>query len=121
MFQKRVLDPSINEVNSKTDLTIKYEPVLENGKYVKIIFTIGTTDKGILQDEIEGYIVERLTDFGLKRTQIASALKYNDHDYLIGNIKVIEEEIKRKSGKIRNIAAYMIKALQTDYRPTEDH
>ncbi|MDX2133590.1 MAG: hypothetical protein SFV52_02325 [Saprospiraceae bacterium] len=50
--------------------------------------------------------------------RVLGRLQKHDEDYILANIRVIEEELK--NGKeIRNIPAYLMKAFEVDFRPIE--
>ena len=62
--------------------------------------------------------MQKLNAMGIKETTASELLKKHDEDYVLANIRVIEEEFK--NGKeIRNVSAYLMKAFEVDFRPTE--
>lgn len=55
---------------------------------------------------------------GISAAKAKELMGKHDEDYILANIRVIEEELK--NGKeIRNIPAYLMKAFEVDFRPVE--
>jgi hypothetical protein len=50
--------------------------------------------------------------------QIEELLKKHDEQYLLANLEIVDEKIKK--GEIQNIPAYLLKAFQNDFRPAEN-
>lgn len=44
-------------------------------------------------------------------------MKKHDEGYLLANIAIVEEQLKKKN--IQNVPAYLLSALKTDFRPVE--
>ncbi len=117
MFKKRVLDVAIEKINEKTELKASYELEREGRKVVGIWFTVKGQNLQQAKDKQEEKIIERLQFFGIKKQQIQTLIKEHDHDYILANIAVVEENLKKKGHKIRNATAYLMKAFVVDYRP----
>ena len=62
-------------------------------------------------------ITERLTRLGIGPSKIEELLKKHDEQYLLANIAIVEEQLKKKN--IQNVPAYLLSALKADYRPVE--
>ncbi len=55
---------------------------------------------------------------GISASKAKELMGKHDEDYILANIRVIEEELK--NGKeIRNVPAYLMKAFEVDFRPVE--
>lgn len=52
----------------------------------------------------------------MQKNIIAELLKKHDEDYILANIRVVEEEIE-KGKEIHSIPAYLMKAFEVDFRP----
>ncbi len=55
---------------------------------------------------------------GIKDAKAKELLKNHNEEYILANIRVVEEELKRGK-KIRNVPAYLMKAFEVDFRPAE--
>ena len=63
-------------------------------------------------------ILQKLNAMGISASKAKELMGKHDEDYILANIRVIEEELK--NGKeIRNIPAYLMKAFEVDFRPVE--
>lgn len=85
---------------------------------MELIFLVEGSFNKITKEEINSEITQKLKDFGIKDSQIKQVLKKHDDDYIWANIVVIEEQLN-KGKEIRNIPAYLMKAFEVDFRPTE--
>lgn len=55
---------------------------------------------------------------GISASKAKELIGKHDEDYILANIRVIEDELK--NGKeIRNVPAYLMKAFEVDFRPVE--
>lgn len=75
----------------------------------------------ILPQEVQNEInqlVEKLKRFGLKQKKIEALMKQHDHQYLMANISIVETQAKK--GNIQNLIAYVLKAIENDYRPVQN-
>ena len=63
-------------------------------------------------------ILQKLNAMGISASKAKELIGKHDEDYILANIRVIEEELK--NGKeIRNIPAYLMKAFTIDFRHIE--
>ena len=63
-------------------------------------------------------ILQKLNAMGISASKAKELIGKHDEDYILANIRVIEEELK--NGKeIRNVPAYLMKAFEVDFRPVE--
>jgi hypothetical protein len=49
---------------------------------------------------------------------IQNLIGMHDLEYLLANIKIVEDNAAR--GGVKNPSAYLIKAIQNDYRPSKE-
>lgn len=117
MLKKRVIDTAIVEINEKTDLKVSYgiEKIGRSVNSIEFKMNLKKHRLDLFPDSVE--IKKKLQYFGIKDKQIESLLKKHDQQYLWANIEVVEQEAKK--GSIKNLAAYLLKAFEDDYRPLE--
>ncbi len=63
------------------------------------------------------HVTDKLKRFKISKKAIQNILEQHDLDYLLANIKIVEENASR--GRVKNPSAYLMKAIQNDYRPTK--
>ncbi len=117
MLKKRLLDIPVKEINEKTDLFISYQLEKYGRTAEAIIFKMITKEPAKTEEDVHGLIRERLLKYGIKESQIEELLKRHDEQYLLVNLEIVEEKIKK--GEIQNIPAYLLKAFQSDFRMAE--
>lgn len=117
MLRKRVLDCAVQEINEKTDIVASYE-LLKTGRLATgIAFKMQPKEQFAPWGNLRTAITEKLTRLGIGPSKIEELLKKHDEQYLLANIAIVEEQLKKKN--IQNVPAYLISALKADYRPTE--
>jgi plasmid replication initiation protein len=126
-FKRRVLDKSVEEVNTYSDLLVDVELLRERRQVVKIRFALKERPKktrlGTKLDE-EGsseattsYLRNKLIDqFGLSPKQAEQILDQYDDQFIVDKIAVVETSKSYENGKIKNCAAYFRSALKNDYQ-----
>lgn len=125
-FKRRVLDKSIEEVNTYSDLLVDVEFAREKRQVAKIRFALKERAKknrlGILSEEIvdetkTSDLREKLIkQFGLSPRQVENILTQYDETFIAEKITVVESSKNYQSGKIKNCAAYLRSALKNDYQ-----
>lgn len=70
------------------------------------------------QEASDHEILVKLKGFGIKEFLGKEILQKHDEDYILANIRVVEEELE-SGKKIRNIPAYLMRAFEVDFRPVE--
>ena len=118
MLKKRILDVAVTEINAKTDLEIGYQLEKQGRKITAIEFRVKTAAAHSEQETTATEILTKLTHFGFKETTAKEILKKHDEDYILANIRVVEEALQAGK-KIRNVTAYLLKAFEVDFRPVE--
>ena len=100
-------------------MTVMGEDMLENksiedaSKVAETLHSVAEKEPDITQSG--SVIVDRLMQFGLSKTAAVKWSKTVDAVYIDEILDLVEFEYR--AGKIRNLPAYTIKALQNDYRP----
>lgn len=134
-FKSRILDPAIDEINSKTDLHVTYDVDRKGkgGKATGITFTININGEVACTENVVGedFIPESeiaLEDkifednchrnkelfigSGLSDMDILNIFKAADNDY--DKVKAAYD-LSKKQKKINNLVAWMITAIKNDY------
>jgi len=118
MLKKRVIDVAVDEINKKTDLRISYELLKQGRKITAICFEVNGPSIHEEKDKNNIEIFSKLEAYGVRSKQAQKLIENHDEDYILANIRVVEEDLK--NGKnIRNVTAYLMKAFEVDFRPEE--
>jgi hypothetical protein len=134
-FNRDVIKPSVNEITKHTDITtVTTDTNREGRKVVELIFLVQKKEKFQLYLDFDTERldhVERLEDarstsgnmkvqallqhHGVGERRARTLVKTFEEDRIRGNIEYLLEQ--QKSGKqIQNVAAYLVKAIEEDYR-----
>lgn len=118
MLKKRIIDTAVDEINEKTDLKVVYDLEKEGRKITAIVFRVSWLATHEIKESTNEEILQKLNAMGISAAKAKELMGKHDEDYILANIRVIEEELK--NGKeIRNIPAYLMKAFEVDFRPVE--
>ena len=117
-FKRRIIQPSIKELNNKTDMTVRIEEKKKSRRVVGIKFIFSfKTDPEIenpTPDELNPTLFKKLTKyFCLSPSQSKSVMETYPEERLLKNLKYVEQKIRQE--KIENIGAYTFKAIKEDY------
>ncbi|WGS88646.1 replication initiation protein [Methylomonas sp. UP202] len=142
IFNRDVIKPSVNEISKQTDITVTYS-VNKKGRNVdELIFSIerrspfplpinfnvenGFTeisDNCLSHDdfssssaELSDVLFKNLIQYGIKETKAKSLVTEFDAERIQGNILYMLDQ-QRNGKTISSTAAYLVKAIETDYRP----
>jgi len=118
-FKSRVLDKAVEEVNAYSSITIQPQLRRSKQKVVSIQFLIkkSHTVKGIEGEQVKPELMEVLKlQFGLSKRQIADVLAQYIDEYIREKISIIEASSSYQTGKINNLAKYLLTALKEDYQ-----
>lgn len=127
-FKRRVLDKAIDEVNSYSDLIITSEFVREGRRVVKIRFTLKERAKKTRLGSRKRSVVLKLdpettkkleVQFRLSENQIEQLSQEYEASYISEKLTLIEDSAPYKTGKIQNLAGYLISALKFNYKFNE--
>src|SRR3990167_9758681 len=135
-FKRRVLDKSVDEVNTYSDLIITSEFIREGRKVVRVRFKIKERAKKerLGNRKAVSILVSPLAEklehtFQLSVDQVNQLLKEYDHHYVAKKMTMIEASKPFKEGKIQSLAAYLLSAIKHNYQssshpqgsPPSDH
>jgi len=123
-FKSRVLNKAIAEVNKLSPIFISPQFQKKGRQVTAIQFSIKNNDQNNISDincnEAPLPLSIRLkTKFGLSKTQIENILSEHDEDYIFEKILIVESSSSFIKGTIKNLAKYLLSALQDDYQPTK--
>jgi hypothetical protein len=115
MLKKRVLEVAVTEINEKTDLKVSYTVERFGRKILSVRFKMSMDKKSLSGNK---YLIERLKVFGIHEKQIKKLLEKHDEDYILANLKAVEDRIN-EGGEVKNVSAYLMSAFEKDYRIEE--
>lgn len=130
-FKRRVLDKSVEEVNTYSDLLVEPELIRERRQVVKIRFALKERAKktrlGLLMSEEESgeesgtanLRSKLIMQFNLSPTQTEQVLQAYSQEFIVGKMTVIESSKNFQQGKVKNLAGYFLSALKNDYQPAK--
>lgn len=128
-LKKRVINPSVNEVNRYSPIKVEIEIKKHGRNVIAIRFLISKQNEatGLSFEQNEKIITvsDRLKrDYGYSTIQIEKVLNEYNESYLLEKMKLIESSASFRSGKIRHLSKYLEKALLEDYqspKSSKDH
>ena len=131
-FKRRVLDKSIEEMNTYSDMVVEAEIVREGRQVIKIRFNlkerakktrlgVNQTMDGELAEQDDGApedaLQTKLTNqYGITQDQFDDILTEYGREFLIEKLVIIESSPNFQQGKVVNLAAYLMSALKNDYQ-----
>jgi plasmid replication initiation protein len=129
-FKRRVLDKSVEEVNTYSDLVVEAELAREKRRVVRIRFAlkerpkklrIGTTsDETSKDDKVMADLRSSLImQFGLSPEQTEQVLQDYSFDFIQEKIGIVESSKNYKQGKVKNSAGYLMSAFKNDFQPAK--
>jgi len=136
-FNRYVLAPSIKEINKETDLLVETKNISQKGgkgkKIVQIEFTMQRKNsfqyalpgfdelinarvqaKSIITDDMKK-LIEKLQNSGVSKSAATRLAKKYSEIRISRNISYAVEQAKKN--EINNIGAYVVKAIEGDYKP----
>ncbi len=130
-FKRRVLDKSVEEVNTYSDLLVEPELVRERRRVIKIRFLLKERVKKIrignkVTTEEEGSseitIVRELliNEFGVSPHQTEKILSQYSLKFIREKMTVIEESKNYQLGQVKNSAAYLLSALKNNFKKSKN-
>ncbi len=130
-FKRRVLDKSIEEVNTYSDLVIEPEYAREGRLVKQLRFTLKERPRrvrlGVQKNEIPlltNSEKEQLTplqtiltqQYGLSMSQMKEVFAQHDEAFICEKITVIESSRSFREGRVQNPAAFFLSALKNDWQ-----
>jgi len=126
-FKKRVLDKSIEEVNTYSDLVVEPEVYREGRKVTKLRFLLKERTKRIRiggklsvlpslsesQLELQNRLIEI---YECSREQVEQIFREYTPELIIEKMDLIERSKNYQTGKVINPAAYLMSALRMNYQ-----
>ena len=134
-FNRDVIKPSIQEVTKHTDINVTYDTHRQERKVIEIIFVVEKKEVFQLYLDFDTERldqVERLEDaraakrgsdlqsllehYGVGQRKARELIESYEEDRIRGNIEHLLKR-EKEGKKVKNTAAYLVKAIQEDYRP----
>lgn len=131
-FKRRVLDKSIEEVNTYSDLIVESELYKEGRQVVKIRFSLKERAKKTRlggKKEPEPEVIEVLSvspettvktkmvhDYGMLPDQCEQLLIQYGDAFIAEKMAMIEASPNYSQGRVKNLAAYLLSALKNNYQ-----
>lgn len=123
-LKTRVINKAVEEVNKHSPLYIEPKIIKTNRQVTAIQFIIKTSNivnKDILIENDKLELKQNLIqEFKLSQKDTSKVLNQFDEDYIKEKITLIKKSKSYKDGTIKNIAKYLLSALNDDYQPTQD-
>lgn len=126
-----VLKPCVQEINKHADITVGYRGIKKGRAVAEILFSIERTaaqvrlplDDVAVSDELatapllpDEALRTLLVEKGIAERKAAELSRTFDEARIRENIDYAEKE--HTAGKVKNLTAYIIKAIEEDYRST---
>lgn len=122
-LNKRVVKPSVKEVNEHSPIRVESELRKHGRSVLAIRFLIKKRTAPITLNQIKHRdciksINDRLKeDYGLSALQQETILTKYEEGYILEKMKIIESSLSYQNGKIGNLAKYLEKGLGEDFQP----
>ncbi len=126
-----VLKPCIREINKHSDIDVGFTSIKKGRRVAALRFTVEKTafqiqmgfeelkvleiEERSPEDTLKEELLIRLIDKGVSSRKAESLIRAYDAERIAANIELVETE--QRSGKLKNAAAYLVKAIEEDYRP----
>lgn len=125
-FKRRVLDKSIEEVNSYSDLYVEAEIQKEGRQVVKLRFSLKERAKktrlGSQTPQLDSADSELsqqaqlINQFGLSEEQALQVITDYEASFIQEKILLIETSKNYQEGRVHNLAGYLLSALKNNYQ-----
>jgi plasmid replication initiation protein len=135
-FKRRIIDKAVEEINSLSDLQIEPEFRRESQRAVAVRFKIGSKKgaeegRGTEKREMLNHLEQRegsdshlpnyldlilQKEFGLDKKQIKQVTQNYEQGYIQQKIELIKTSTSYITGKIQNLASYLLIALKNDFQ-----
>ncbi len=121
-FKRRVLDKSVEEVNTYSDLFVEPEVFRDGKQVVKVRFSIKERAKKVRlgnrdASQDENLLTKMTRDYGLQPEQARQVIAEYDSSFIQEKIALIELSNNYQQGKVQNVTAYFLSALKNNYQP----
>jgi plasmid replication initiation protein len=123
-FKTRVLDKAVEEVNKHSPIFVNAQLRKYNRQVIAIQFLIKQSQLTLIDAEQNGSNGFNLADklksqFGFSKRQLEETFSSYEESYIIEKVSLIEISSSYKTGKIENLAKYLLSALKDDYQPVK--
>jgi len=129
-FKRRVLDKSVEEVNTYSDLFVVPEVWREGKQVVKVRFSLKERAKKVRLGNQQSHdqlaeqgvatnedIIPRMIDhYGLTQKQAQHVVENYGQAFILEKMNIVESSSNYQQGKIQNVTAYFLSALKNDYQ-----
>lgn len=125
-----VLKPCVREINQHSDISVGYRGVKKGRAVAALLFSIERTamqiqmpfdDLEVLEAGEDSALLPKhaltffLIEKGVARRKAKALVEAYDEERIRENIAHVEKEYE--AGKVKNLSAYLIRAIEEDYRP----
>ena len=125
-----VLKPCVVEINKHSDISLEYRGIKQGRAVVALLFTIkrralqltltdlqgvATPDNGDDIQHLQDPLEQRLISKGVGKRKAKALVETYDEERIRENIAHGEREYQ--AGKVKVLSAYLIRAIEEDYRP----
>jgi len=129
-FKKRVLDKSIEEVNTYSDLVVEAELQKEGRRISKLRFSLKERTKrtriggvkavkALLSEEQAALQDRLLGDYYFSKQQAVQILQDYPPQAIAEKMALIEKSKNYQAGRVKNPAAYLMSALRLNYQEAQ--
>ncbi|MEO8963269.1 MAG: replication initiation protein [Gammaproteobacteria bacterium] len=133
-FKRRVLDKSVEEVNTYSDMIVEPEVIREGRQVVKVRFSLKERAKKVrlggkspgdemedpMTDSNDELAADLIRHYGLSHDQAKQVIKDYPRDYISEKMALIESSNNFQQGKVLNLAGYFLSALKNNYQPAKN-
>jgi hypothetical protein len=128
-----VLKPCVLEINKNSDISVGYRGIKEGRAVAGLIFMVertaikmqmpldgllvldGTDENASEAPRPQDFLVITLIEKGVAESKARMLVETYTEDRIRENVAHVEKE--HQAGKIKNLSAYLIRAIEEDYRP----
>ena len=124
-FKYSVIEKAVNEVNKYSPINVSVQLRKKMRQVVAIQFLIKKVSAGshtleLLNSDVSLKLSEVLKDtYGLSKKHIEEVISTYPDNFIREKIAMIEQSPSFQTGKIKNLAKYLLCALKDDYQPTK--
>ena len=121
-LNRRVIKPSVQEVNSHASISVRPELKKRGRAVIAIRFLIARKQERITVDQLQiasqsKPLVSRLKEnYGFSAKQAKELISQYSETYILEKIAIIESSASYQNGQIEYLAKYLQKALEEDYQ-----
>jgi plasmid replication initiation protein len=114
-YFRREIERAMVEINETTDITLTADYIKEGRNVVAVCFYVALNQTVVPDNAVDSVLFNRICALGVSERTAKKYLANYDIEYLEGNLAIVEERFKQGIIK-KNVAAYLNKALEDDYR-----